>query len=97
MQLATLGPIGPARLNIRFLGILGTVASMLLADSLLVWKDFFNCADGKQDNSGIAGAKHFVASTDCAGCLPCPPHARRACHPQTRGCRCPIDVLRGLI
>lgn len=62
MQLATQDQIGHASLDIRFLGIFDTVASVALADSSPVGSGFFDWADGNLDIAGVACTEHFIAS-----------------------------------
>lgn len=62
IQQATQGHIGHASLEIRYLGLLDTVASVFLADSSPVGSGLFDWADGNLNISGVRHAEHFVAA-----------------------------------
>lgn len=62
IQMATGGQVGNATLDMRFLGVFDTVASVFLADSSPVGSGFFDWADGNLDIAGIAKTEHMVAS-----------------------------------
>lgn len=62
IQMATGGLVGNATLDMRFLGVFDTVASVFLADSSPVGSGFFDWADGNLDISGIGRTEHMVAS-----------------------------------
>lgn len=62
LQQATQGQIGHASLEIRFLGLLDTVASVFLADSSPVGSGLIDWADGNLEISGVHHAEHLVAA-----------------------------------
>lgn len=62
IQMATQGRIGHAGLNLKFLGVFDTVASVFLADSSPVGSGFFDWADGNLDIAGVASTEHHIAS-----------------------------------
>lgn len=62
IQTATGGTIGQAALNINFLGLFDTVASVGLADSSPIGSGFMDWADGTMDISGVRRSVHFVAA-----------------------------------
>jgi len=62
IQMATGGRVGNAILDMRFLGVFDTVASVFLADSSPVGSGFFDWADGNLDIAGVARTEHMVAS-----------------------------------
>ncbi|MDV6321142.1 hypothetical protein, partial [Chromohalobacter sp. HP20-39] len=59
---ATKMKVGYAELNMRFLGIFDTVASVGLADSSPVGSGFMDWADGTMDIGDFEKVTHFVAA-----------------------------------
>jgi hypothetical protein len=71
MQLATGGGIGDAVLNVRFLGIFDTVASVALADSSPVGgSGFMDWADNTMGIGGVERGAHFVAAHEIRRSFP---------------------------
>ena len=62
LQKATQSHIGHASLDIRFLGVMDTVASVFLADSSPVGSGLFDWVDGNLNISGVRQTEHFVAA-----------------------------------
>ena len=69
-QQASQQQVGGAVLEMRFLGIYDTVASVLLADSSPVGSGFFDWADGNIDIAGVQRAVHFVAAHEIRRSFP---------------------------
>lgn len=62
--------VGTAVLNLRFLGIFDTVASVFLADSSPVGSGFFDWASGNLDVVGVQRTAHFVAAHEIRRSFP---------------------------
>ncbi|MCT7329317.1 DUF2235 domain-containing protein [Ralstonia mojiangensis] len=67
---ATKMKVGYARLNMRFLGIFDTVASVGLADSSPVGAGFMDWADGTMDIGDFENVAHFVAAHEIRQSFP---------------------------
>ncbi|MGY0611837.1 T6SS phospholipase effector Tle1-like catalytic domain-containing protein [Luteimonas sp. A501] len=67
---ATDGKVGPALLNLRFLGIYDTVASVLLADSSPVGRGFFDWAHNSLGIDGVEAAVHYQAGHEIRRSFP---------------------------
>ncbi|MCD9087070.1 DUF2235 domain-containing protein [Stenotrophomonas sp. SY1] len=71
VKLATKGKVGPAELNIRFLGLYDTVASVLLADSSPVGSGFLDWANGSMGvPTGIEQTVHYCAGHEIRRSFP---------------------------
>ena len=62
IQMASRGRVGAASLNMRFLGLFDTVASVGLAASGPIFHGFFDWANGNLEIAGVERTAHFVAS-----------------------------------
>jgi uncharacterized protein (DUF2235 family) len=70
IQKATNMRVGDAALNMRFLGIFDTVASVGLADSSPVGQGFMDWADGTMDINGVGQTVHYVAAHEIRQSFP---------------------------
>ncbi len=71
LQRACRGAVGGAALDIEFLGIFDTVASVALADSSPVGgSGFMDWADGNMEFSGVKRAVHYVAAHEIRRSFP---------------------------
>lgn len=71
VKLATKGNVGPAALNLRFLGLYDTVASVLLADSSPVGSGFMDWANGSMGvPAGIEQTVHYCAGHEIRRSFP---------------------------
>lgn len=71
VKLATKGKVGPAELNIRFLGLYDTVASVLLADSSPVGGGFLDWANGSMGiPAGVEQTVHYCAGHEIRRSFP---------------------------
>ncbi|WP_269791100.1 DUF2235 domain-containing protein [Stenotrophomonas sp. Iso1] len=70
-KLATAGKVGPAELNIRFVGLYDTVASVLLADSSPVGGGFLDWASGSMGiPAGVEQTVHYCAGHEIRRSFP---------------------------
>lgn len=70
IQRATRGRVGNAALNLRFLGIFDTVASVGLADSSPVGRGLLDWADGNLGVEGVQRAVHYAAAHEIRRSFP---------------------------
>jgi hypothetical protein len=70
LQIASQGQIAGAALNIRFLGIFDTVASVGIADSAPLADGLMDWADGNLGISGVANTVHYVAAHEIRKAFP---------------------------
>ncbi|HBK45388.1 MAG TPA: DUF2235 domain-containing protein [Xanthomonadaceae bacterium] len=70
LPLATRGKVGPAQVNLRFLGIYDTVASVLLADSSPVGSGLFDWANKTMRIPEVESAVHYVAGHEIRRSFP---------------------------
>lgn len=70
IQRATGGRVGTAALNIRFLGLFDTVASVGLADSSPVGNGFLDWADGNLGVDGVERSVHYAAAHEIRRSFP---------------------------
>ncbi|KAB7772569.1 T6SS phospholipase effector Tle1-like catalytic domain-containing protein [Xanthomonas maliensis] len=70
LTLATRGKVGSAQVNLRFLGIYDTVASVLLADSAPFGNGLFDWANKTMRIPEVEGALHYVAGHEIRRSFP---------------------------
>lgn len=70
LQIATRGVVGPATLQVRFLGVFDTVASVGLADSAPVGNGFMDWADGTLHIGPVQRGVHYVAAHEIRRSFP---------------------------
>ncbi|UZK16010.1 T6SS phospholipase effector Tle1-like catalytic domain-containing protein [Xanthomonas oryzae] len=70
LALATGGKVGPAQVNLRFLGLYDTVASVLLADSSPVGSGLFDWANKTMRIPEVEAAVHYVAGHEIRRSFP---------------------------
>ncbi|MCD7100408.1 DUF2235 domain-containing protein [Stenotrophomonas sp. MMGLT7] len=70
LALATRGKVGPAAVNLRFLGIYDTVASVLLADSSPIGRGLFDWANKTMRMGDAEASVHYVAAHEIRRSFP---------------------------